>query len=82
MAIELYPFRYRDLVTGKWVRARYKAELHQITARYAEWKIDGPPEIRTPIEGYFAPSTDRNRLPDDQHCSGFADAGTTRRCCV
>ena len=31
-----YPFRYRDPRTGKWVRARYKAEPHVIAERHAE----------------------------------------------
>jgi len=26
----LYPFRYRDELTGKWVKARYVAERHEI----------------------------------------------------
>ena len=39
--LELYPFRFRDPCTGKWIRARYVAELHEISARYAEWEIIG-----------------------------------------
>jgi len=31
----LYPFRFRDTLTGKWVRARYVAERHEIAARRA-----------------------------------------------
>ena len=42
----LYPFRYRDPVSGKWKRARHVAELHEIAAQNAEWEIIGPPEIR------------------------------------
>jgi hypothetical protein len=42
----LYPFRYRDSLTGKWVRARYLAERRVIAERYAEWEITGPPELR------------------------------------
>lgn len=42
----LYPFRYRDELTGKWVNARYVAEMHEIEARHAEWQIVGPPEVR------------------------------------
>ena len=55
--LELFPFRYRDRVTGKWVRARYVAEPHEIAARYAEWEIIGPPEIRNvdPDARYFTP---------------------------
>ena len=44
--LELFPFRYRDCVTGKWVKARYVAERHEIAARFSEWEIIGPPEIR------------------------------------
>ena len=36
MRITLYAFRYRDRLTGKWVKARYVAERHEIAARYAE----------------------------------------------
>ena len=44
--LELFPFRYRDSVSGKWVRARDRAELREIEARYAEWEITGPAEVR------------------------------------
>jgi hypothetical protein len=47
MPHELYPFRYRDPLTGKWVRARYVAQRHVIAERYAEWEFIGPAEIRT-----------------------------------
>ena len=53
----LYPFRYRDETTGKWVAARYVAELHEIEARHAEWQLTGPPEVRE-LAGngrYFTP---------------------------
>ncbi len=43
---ELFAFRYRDLLTGKWVSARYLATRNEIAARYAEWEITGPPEVR------------------------------------
>jgi len=43
--LELFAFRYCDPRTGKWVRARYRADRDQIAARYAEWKIIGPAEI-------------------------------------
>jgi hypothetical protein len=32
--------------TGKWIRARYRAQRHEIAARYADWEITGPAEIR------------------------------------
>ena len=55
--LELFPFRYRDRLTGKWIRARYVAERHEIAARYAEAEIIGPPEIRDvePSAAYFNP---------------------------
>jgi len=46
MPKELFLFRYRDSLTGKWLRARYLAERHEIAERYKEWEIVGPPEIR------------------------------------
>jgi hypothetical protein len=49
--IAMFPFRYRDSVTGKWVRARYRAELHEIRARYREWETTGLPEFRYPTGG-------------------------------
>jgi hypothetical protein len=53
----LYPFRYRDPLTGKWVKARYVAERHEINARHAEWETIGPPEVRNvnPDARYFTP---------------------------
>jgi len=55
--LELFPFRYRDRITGKWVRARYVAEPHEIAARYEVWGLIGPPEIRDvdPNARYFTP---------------------------
>lgn len=57
--LELLAFRYRDPVTGKWVRARYRAELHEIAARFVEFEIVGPAEIRNvePNARYFDPQT-------------------------
>jgi hypothetical protein len=53
----LYPFRYRSELTGRWVRARYKATREEIAERFAEGEAEiiGPPEIRWPIDGYFNP---------------------------
>ncbi len=58
--LELFPFRFRDPRTGKWVRARYVAERHVIAQRYAEFEIIGPPEIREvdPDARYFNPARD------------------------
>ncbi len=41
MARELYPFRFRDPVTGKWVRARYCASLDDIARRYRVAEVIG-----------------------------------------
>ncbi len=55
--LDLFAFHYRDPRTGKWIRARYHAERHEIAARYAEFEIIGEPEIRN-VESdarYFNP---------------------------
>ena len=44
--IELFAFRYRCPRTGKWIRARYRAEWSEIAQRYTEWEITGPAEVR------------------------------------
>ena len=51
----LYPFRYRDTLTGKWVHTRYLAERHEIEARHKEWEIVGLPERRMPGGVLFMP---------------------------
>ena len=38
-----FPFRYRHELTGKWVRARWKATAEEIAERGGE--ITGPAEI-------------------------------------
>jgi hypothetical protein len=57
---ELYPFRFRDPRTGKWVRARYVATLAELASRYREWEIIGPAEIRgdAPVQ-MFQPTPPR-----------------------
>jgi|SRR6516162_8532981 hypothetical protein len=59
--IELYPFRFRDPCTGKWVRARYVATLAELAARYREWEIIGPAEVRgdEPVQ-MFQPAPPRS----------------------
>jgi hypothetical protein len=51
----LYPFRYRDPNTGKWIGARYRASLEDVAARYAEWELIGQPEYRTGDGQMFSP---------------------------
>ena len=65
--LALYPFRYRDPRTGKWVRARYLAQVPVIQRHYAEWELTGPAEIRhvpdDPSLDYFDPFRSRQRVP-------------------
>ncbi len=58
--LELFPFRYRHPLTGKWVRARYVAERHVIAASYIEWEVTGAPQVREWSEDarYFNPYRD------------------------
>ena len=60
------PFPLSRPVTDKWVRARYVAERREIAARYAEWEITGPPEIREWREDdrYFNPFRVEGSVPD------------------
>ena len=55
--VELFAFHYRDPRTGRWIRARYRAERHEIASRHAEFEIIGAPEIRDvdPDERHFTP---------------------------
>lgn len=55
--IELFPFSYYDEIRRRWVRARYKARIEDIRARYAHHRIDGPPERREGGMGQFTPPT-------------------------
>lgn len=66
--VELFPFRFRDFVTGKWIRARYRAERHEIERRYVEYEIIGPPEIRDgdPDAPRFTPHAEPSSGEDGQ----------------
>jgi hypothetical protein len=44
--LELYPFRFRDPLTGGWVRARHKLQVPELQRHYLDWEITGAPEIR------------------------------------
>jgi len=48
--LQLYPFRFRDQRTGKWVRARYLAQVPVIQRSYVEWELIGPAEIRDVLD--------------------------------
>jgi len=60
--LERLPFRFRVPVTGRWVRARYKASLANLGQRYGggTCEITGPPEIREvdPAARFFNPLSD------------------------
>ena len=75
--LELFPFRYRDPRTRKWIRARYVAD-RQIAARYAEWEIIGQAEIRDvdPEARCFTPHKRRysERPPELQPAMDAAEA--------
>jgi hypothetical protein len=45
-ADRVVPFRYRDPLTGRWLRARCLAERDEIAARYKEWEIERHPRRR------------------------------------
>ena len=71
----LYPFRYRHELTGKWVKARYVADLREIRARYKDWETIGAPEIRGDVGGSFNPwrsSTPTPRRPGRWKIVGVA----------
>ena len=51
----LYPFRFIDPLTGRWVRARYRAERQEIEQRHETWEITGEPEVRRVSGGGFSP---------------------------
>ena len=53
--LKLYPFRFRDPVTGRWIKARHVASKEVIAASHAEFEITGPPEIREGSAGMFKP---------------------------
>jgi hypothetical protein len=55
MPLYLFEFLYRDPLSGKWTKARYRAELHEIQQRYWEWETIGAPEMREPHGGTFNP---------------------------
>jgi hypothetical protein len=55
LTLVLYPFRYRDLLTGNWVRARHKMQVPELQRQYSEWEITGALEIRRVTETSVQP---------------------------
>jgi hypothetical protein len=51
----MYAFCCKNALIGRWVKARCRAERHEIAARYREWELVGEPEIRRPGGGWFNP---------------------------
>ena len=61
---ELFPFSYYDLIRKRWVKARYLAELPEIEARYKQWRLEGPPEIRSGRgSGFMVGNREWDELP-------------------
>ena len=44
--LQLYLFRFRDPLTGKWVRARYKLQVPELHRCYAQWGTTDAPDVR------------------------------------
>lgn len=42
----LFPFESFDLLRRRWVKARYKATIEELAARYPAFRVTGQPEIR------------------------------------
>jgi hypothetical protein len=53
---ELWEFRYFDPLRKRWIKARYRATREDIAGRYAEYQIEGQPEVRKPT-GQVLPPT-------------------------
>jgi hypothetical protein len=53
--LELYPFRFRDPLTGKWIRDRHELQVPEMQRHYVEWEILGAPEIRRVTETSVQP---------------------------
>ena len=72
--VELFPFRFLDPVSGKWTRARYKAQRDEIAQRYANYEITGPPEIRDgdPDSRRFTPHVERQAGTTTRHVEASA----------
>ncbi len=51
--IRLYPFRFRDAVSGKWVRARHVLDYPTLTRRYEQFEVTGPAEVRSVPEDWM-----------------------------
>jgi hypothetical protein len=43
--LQLYPFRFRDPLTGQWVRAMYKLRVPELRLCYRAWEITDAPQF-------------------------------------
>ncbi len=69
---ELFPFRFCDPVTGKWVRARYVATLEETAGRYIEFEIIGPAGVRE-IDPDARPFTPHVKSPRDAELRRYSE---------
>jgi hypothetical protein len=53
--LALYPFRFPDPLTGKWVRARHKMQVPELQRHYSDWEMTGAPEMRHVTETSVQP---------------------------
>ena len=75
----LYPFRFRDSLIGKWVRARHKLQVPQIQRHYSEWEITGGPEVRHVTETTTQPFNPFESAGARYDCSNAAVEPMMRR---
>jgi hypothetical protein len=45
--IYLFAFRFRESHTGKWRKARHRAEIDDIRKQFAEFELEGEPIVIT-----------------------------------
>ena len=66
MPLLLYPFKFRDPVTRRWVKARYVARLEVIKQRYAEFEIHRPSRGARGERSTFSPHRPINARDRDE----------------
>ena len=70
--LHLYAFRFLDPVSGRWVRARYRATRTEIALRYANFEVEGEPERRPREAAGFNPFA--RSAPPWPRATGAADS--------
>jgi hypothetical protein len=68
----LYRFRYRDPLTGRWTRARYRATVAEIAARHAEWVLEDGEQrvVEAATVGALATAPPGSSRGREGRCSG------------